>query len=637
MEVLVERPAKVSNPMESDRAGLAVLPFEILRQIVWDEALDQEDVAALRLSCRGLLGPASSRLFYCISISKLNWDRESFLSICHNPQLAVYVHEVEWQEISWDTELFDRISAPMYWSDFSNHADFMADADFVDDNEDLTRLLAYMRSDAKEAFWMRSAPARPLSGDAIEEASRFEDMEKERQQAVAAFKDDFEAAIDLLPNLHTFVSGPMNTARVINDPESEYPLEAGMFQRFQDLVDRREDGWNGRTQTNDGLFLFLFPAMERVGSTVTRLRWADEFPGCSFFRTFSPVAFKYLESIELCFNRSSDGELDHMRHFKEAYFHAAPILRHFKLCLDHGKGISSSGTVGDILLTQCLGNPPRLSGLRSLALHAVAIELADFTRLIESHADSLRHLDLNEVSIDAPVINALRTSPKLFDLRTISIVHSGSSNQVCPYALVRYINEGDHSRPCPMAAKAVKRGNIWCDEWDIGNGASCHGTCAEKLRCALQNDSYRLSTWPHEVDETWTRWSKPPSRPVSPSSDADSLDMRESPYWAWDVFHGESVYCYRVDQPHPKQHPTVIWKFTSRDGTFALGKDPLNWWEEWDTDAGDVEEPTPFCDALDDFFADVQDALYRGIEIRQREGHPPEGAILYQGKRKWES
>ncbi|KAK4143114.1 uncharacterized protein C8A04DRAFT_29130 [Dichotomopilus funicola] len=236
MEVLAEGPRQVSVPIESHRPRLTALPFETLRQIVWDEELDQEDVAALRLSCRALLGPASSRLFYRIRISKLNRDRESFLSICQIPRLAFHVHEVEWQEISWDTELFDRTSAPLCLPSSCNIIECDGDEELV------TRVSTYLRGEAEAAFWMRNAPPRPRFGDVIEDANHFEDLEKERHQAVAAFKDNFEAAIDLLPNLHTFVSGPMNTTRVINDPESEYPVEARMFQRFQEWVNGKEDG-----------------------------------------------------------------------------------------------------------------------------------------------------------------------------------------------------------------------------------------------------------------------------------------------------------------------------------------------------------------------------------------------------------
>ncbi|KAK4035349.1 hypothetical protein C8A01DRAFT_38194 [Parachaetomium inaequale] len=241
---------------------LELLPFDILRIIVWSEALSQDDVAALRLTCRALVDVAATRLFYRIAISKLNVDRDIFLSICHSPHLAAHVHEVEWLEISWDVDLFDGISAPAWFVNAPDH-----DAEAVG---------RYFQGQAEAAFWLRNVPARPPA----EANSDTADIESGRQKAVAEFKTDFEATVDLLPNLHTFASRPMTSTRIINDIDSEYPMTADYFQRFQDTPRAPEIV----PQTNDGLFLFLLPAMDRPTSTIIRLRWADEFPGFSYLR-----------------------------------------------------------------------------------------------------------------------------------------------------------------------------------------------------------------------------------------------------------------------------------------------------------------------------------------------------------------
>ena len=93
----------------ASHSTLASLPFDILRAIVWSERLDRNDVEHLRLTCRSLSGVAVTHLFYRISISKLNTDRDSFLCICRSPHLASHVRELEWLEITWDPDLFQRI------------------------------------------------------------------------------------------------------------------------------------------------------------------------------------------------------------------------------------------------------------------------------------------------------------------------------------------------------------------------------------------------------------------------------------------------------------------------------------------------------------------------------------------------
>lgn len=39
----------------------------------------------------------------------------------------------------------------------------------------------------------------------------------------------------------------------------------------------------------------------------------------------------------------------------------------------------------------------------------------------------------------------------------------------------------------------------------------------------------------------------------------------------------------------------MIWKFTRRDGLVTYSHDPYEWFDDWDLEAGDREEPTPFC------------------------------------------
>ncbi len=280
-----------NNPLDDDMAGstlvppsLPDLPFEILRMVVWDEDLSQDDVQAVRLTCRALSGVAATRLFYRISISKLNTDREAFLAICRSPHLALHVHHVEWLEISYNVDLFDRIA---------NNFGIQQSEECRED--DTAALCSYFKDQAKSLFWMINAPSignrRNYGGESIGNAPK---------NAVAEFRDTFTTAIDMLPNLHTFISRPMSSTRIINkDPE--YPMAAALFQRFQD----RKFLTILPHETNDGLVYFLAPAMARPSSTITRLRWADEFPGFSYFCRLPAAAVERLESMELWFTPSS--------------------------------------------------------------------------------------------------------------------------------------------------------------------------------------------------------------------------------------------------------------------------------------------------------------------------------------------
>ena len=101
------------------------------------------------------------------------------------------------------------------------------------------------------------------------------------------------------------------------------------------------------------------------------------------------------------------------------------------------------------------------------------------------------------------------------------------------------------------------------------------------------------------------------------------------------------MYYYQVQESLPHRHLTKIWKFTSRDGEVYFGHDPLIQFDDWDPDPGDVEEPTPYCQELRDFYREGEDAEYNMGSLAAylgkgsinweliRNQAPPEGAICY--------
>jgi hypothetical protein len=256
---------------------LTSLPFDILRAIVWSERLDRNDVEHLRLTCRSLSDVTVTRLFYRIGISKLNTDRDSFLFICRSPHLASHVRELEWLEITWDIDLFQRIP-----SNLSVPPGALQLGEIEDD--DTESMCHHFAAAAETLFWLPSPPNIALPGSVLPVDNRLE-LLATHQNTVEGFRDIFQSALDMLPNLHTFVSRPMSSTRLITT-QSGYPMAASLFQTFQDTP--KFPG--PPPETNDGLIHFLIPAMDRPTSTVTRLRWADEFPGNSYVRTI-PAAF----------------------------------------------------------------------------------------------------------------------------------------------------------------------------------------------------------------------------------------------------------------------------------------------------------------------------------------------------------
>lgn len=577
--------------------NLYSLPFDIQRLIVWDEVLSQDDIASLRLTCRGLVLSTSSRLFYRIGISKLHSDRQSFLAICHDPDLAKHVHEVEWLELPWDLGYFDRLSAVFSW-------------DEKEDDDDLVILCSYFQDQAEEAFWLPSIPANdnPTYGDA----------RRQREESIENFREIFMEAVDRLPNLHTFASRPMGSERTIN-PGADYPMAASLFQAFQDMACSHTN-----YESNDGLFLFIFPTMARATSAVHRLRWADEFPGYSYFRPIPPAAFEGLESLELCWTpinlRSTAVE---NLSLPAACSAAAPTLRHLSLCLDHGRLEDSPGFVEQKILGADLAASAMVA-LQSLKLVSMNLDPDVFLNIIAANVTSLRHVHLENVDARTDIIGRIAKLPglRLATLRVLNDYPTETPRAICAHALVRHIN----GAPCDLL----------------------HTDCGEVIRAAVGLDSEQapLFTTAEDCEGAFDAVSLVGSAPSEASFGSQHKSIMrqwcgDSPKWAWGRFYNEKkygrVYVFQVPSTDPKGSPTVLWKFTSRDGEVGYGDDPFEWFHEWDLGAGDSVEPTPYCRDLWTFamlhkrgpiISDLLGPAHPLVDQVMNQA-PPEGAFLY--------
>jgi hypothetical protein len=95
MAHLLDTPAVV----DTEQPRLDAVPHDIKLAIVWDDELEWDDVASLRLTSRSFAEAATNRLFHTIAISKLRRDRDTFFTICQTPRLARHVRAVEWLEL----------------------------------------------------------------------------------------------------------------------------------------------------------------------------------------------------------------------------------------------------------------------------------------------------------------------------------------------------------------------------------------------------------------------------------------------------------------------------------------------------------------------------------------------------------
>ncbi|KAK0620731.1 hypothetical protein B0T14DRAFT_567463 [Immersiella caudata] len=569
--------------------GIMSLPVELLLSIVWSNRLDQDDVGALRATCRAFAPAAASRLFFRIYISKLIADRDDFIAICNSPHLAHHVREVEWLEISHAVDDFiNKFPANEEWT--------LADP--------LANLYRYMETASASLFWLFNTPTDPVRTVAFDADA----IAATRRDTVAAFCPVFEAAIDKLPNVQAFISRPMTSERVLSN--LEYPITAWQFQSFQETAP-------ANSETNDGLFLFLLPAMGRPTSSVAQLRWHEEFPGFSFLRTFPDSAFEGLESLEIHLVQwpgrvHLEDEYDLSR-LKAALINASPSLRHFTLGMEN-VSLKIGGRPLDA------GLPAKISGwlsnghfaLRSLSLYHVRVSANTLLQLVRANASSLHHLRTENIPVS---FRLMRSISRIQGLRLDSIQIIRDAEEV----------QGEGPR---WGHDYIDDELSTLDEEEFSNDESPHAWSGLLLRKELvseasllrflrgapiaNDDDQRIhdsvnadvpvliSTLPK--DKTTI---ENDSASETESEGSVEYRRRTGPWWAWGrYFHLDDngqVFAWQVPEESSDEHKTETWRFTSRDSEVAFGDDPLEYFEDWDPEAGDHEEPMPYCPALTKF------------------------------------
>ncbi|KAL2256093.1 hypothetical protein VTK26DRAFT_2196 [Humicola hyalothermophila] len=620
-----------ADSSRSDHApiGLQTLPLELISSIVWDERLDLDDLKALRLTCRVLSTAVPDRLFYRIGISKLVQDRDAFLSICNSPHLAIHVRELEWLELSWhprfsaliagaDPEEFDQVHG--------EDAQLYRDIDIA----------------AEAVFWLPSVtppPLRPLPScsaghTGVSDAPEYDQVEAILEKTATEFRSVFESAVDMLPNLHTFISRPMSPDRVIT-PLGPYPVSANLLQARK-LTPGPSAETEGRfpRDANDGLFLFLLPAMSRPNSTIKRLRWADELDGYSFLRPIPASAFAGLEWLSLCLTYSKSISRDKLSGLQAACLNAAPTLQHFKLCLAHGNPHKSPSD-----LVPALATAPGCA-LHSLSLVAAGAPEHGLIAAIRANASSLRHIYFEGIPVKYSLLKLMRemSDLKLDSMRILDDTDDPLTDIYPDDFLVRYINGEEKSEN----GRIPNNGNGWAmREYGYDKFVRRIDDMTEQ-----QLLDRRFFATGKSLDPQTASTDAQSDAGSDASADSFEERRRAAPKWAWGRYFHDArtagrIYCFQVPDSHPQAHPTTIFKFTSRDGEVAYGVDPLNYFEDWDIEAGDREEPTPYCDDLFEFWRQGDELVPSVGDLREFLGsrslawetlkslRPPEGAILF--------
>jgi hypothetical protein len=260
-------------------------------------------------------------------------------------------------------------------------------------------------------------------------------------------------------------------------------------------------------------------------------------------------------------------------------------------------------------------------------LVALRLSTDELLAVIRPHAATLRHLHLESMAVEPRLMGLLRKAgPPKLNLKTMRVVNDREGDDnfhfLCERTLLRYIRPGqDEQLACPHPP-TIPYGNR-CDEpvhilaenesfWFGPLPSDSHFNNAWSGSQSQAGDDDE-AMW-HATFATEPNWGDCESD-FGPADDSmsdvseefvKSIDYRQQPgwpRWAWDGFpcdNKPAMYVYQVPEGLPSGYPTKIWRFTSRTGDVVYGHDPLLWFDEWDPEAGDVAEATPYGQILDE-------------------------------------
>ncbi|OTA63192.1 hypothetical protein K449DRAFT_381683 [Hypoxylon sp. EC38] len=361
----------------------------------------------------------------------------------------------------------------------------------------------------------------------------------------------------------------------------------------------------------------MAPVMSRVKSKILSLHWADETIWTSLASSLKPdysQAFSALKSIDLCI--SGVGDEDEASIPTLSFLNAATELEHFSLCLERADP-STQRRLTDAIFLDCYW--PRLSSLRFMNTWLKNSELSHFCK---KHSERLRHLTFNSCEVSATDIFALGDISG-FNLESITITSpSGSSMDTIKEDLLAFTDgESSHGESSHSDDSLDDS-----DDWSVRSISCFDLTYVHTTFSKFDYHAWCMAGY-YDLDAAYCEH-------VSDEAERNKLyeeddedrgefkDTQPKTYWAWDRFSPTSkgdVFYWRVDEnPDEAQASTTYWRFTSRNGATALGKDPLDYFSDWDSDEGDVATPTPYSQDL--FRFDISGDIIR---------EPPAGATAY--------
>ncbi|MCJ1328214.1 hypothetical protein MMC10_004890 [Thelotrema lepadinum] len=557
-------------------SAIARLPRELLDEILI--LLGPSEWKALRLTCQKLEDLAAQYLFRRVRLSALTSHLRAFCHIAQHSRLSQLPQQLVWYEGHY-TGLADETKL---LESFQCHSG-APQIGIGESNEDVREFCQELFSYFSQNLWI---PVQTLVSLATNET--------QVQEVLQIFQQRLSPAINSIPNIDTLISEPLPDDFVL--PDANYRFVAGSIPHTQPHLP---------LGNLCSILMLAYLATNPVAKIKT-LCWTD-LDGYSSFRHLSENtlgAFEHLTSIDICLSASCS----YAKAFPKlaAALSAAKNLERLRLCFD----LLHAWAPG--FLHYLMGVEPNKSSKQPLwncLTHLTLVEAylckPEIIEFLRCHANSIRYLHLDKCCYyDSPEYNRshkaedmkswkglmiamakFQTFEKLEsikihqdkDLRDFDPIHP--VHVVDEKALVRFIKK--NTEPSPFREELSYH---------------CITTHPDPAPEDQDFQSYVYNAFRFNPDL------------------GDSVLVSRS-YWTLRRVQKFTVW-WDEDQPSPGSYPTEKWLFQRRDGRFAYGNDPLEYFSDWESDddssdSGDSNESqrgsdnvateTPFGPTFDAF------------------------------------
>ena len=550
--------------MEMERRAVILpdLPVELLGEILSN--LTPKELKELRLTCRRLACVAEGSLYRNIRFSLLQRDYNNFVEICSRQDVLNQIEEVTWYECGgwsenekWSTDRTGPLELEELAGEVSNFENGVRNLLKIHyesipitynlDPEATRNLMKGIRRTYEEAFWYRK---------------KLDDLSTPREFLKPLLRRLRQGFLKM-PRLRTLTSVPMANDWIIGT--SGYPLSADIF---------------GHQSSSPGFGMGAH-IMLAMDLNVKRLQWIGLGIGSSLRKmkpTMTPT-FERLKDIEITITNACGVNPGDCNGLLEC-LQAASNLRRLRF------GVELPKPEDRFLIFERVLRIPYWPHLAALALTELSCAPQTLATCLLRHNNTLRHLEIAHFSFYhyplaefMGIVIARMSTAEQWYLQSFNVVCDGIDHFIDEQWLIETIKNPPD----------------------------------EELYDLLVTDELEEMVAEASDMRQWSEYGLVHGHGMDDDNDDDDSSSRcggRKTWWSLTSWRGKILF-QALDEPAMGTHQTEVWKLIHRDGTVIYSDEGYGeeYFSDWDSEAGDEVEATPYGAEFDVFANDSRRPL----------------------------